>query len=107
MSWLDRVILGPLRAAGPLSAKERVGYLVWGPIALVIGVTEILAALSKSMKNAIPWPTISSTIGHLEARHHWVSVVVVATIAMVAFHAVAYPKGERTAGGRAKRITGG
>jgi hypothetical protein len=34
-------------------------------------------------------------------------VVVVATIAMVAFHAVAYPKHERTPGGRAKRITDG
>lgn len=107
MSWLDRVILGPFRAGGPLSAKEKIGYLVWGPIGLVIGVTEILAALSKSLQNAIPWPTISSTVGHLEARHHWVSVVVVATIAMVAFHAVAYPRHERTPGGRAKRIGNG
>jgi hypothetical protein len=107
MSWLDRVILRQFRAAGPVTAKEKIGYLVWGPIALVIGVTEILAALSKTLQNAIPWPTISSTVGHLESRHHWVSVVVVATIAMVAFHAVAYPKDERTAGGRTKRITGG
>jgi len=88
-----------------VSAKEKLGYLVWGPIGVVIGVTEILAALSKTLQNAIPWPTISSTVGHLEARHHWVSVVVVATIASVAFHALAYPKQERTAGGRAKRMT--
>jgi hypothetical protein len=88
-----------------VSAKEKLGYLVWAPIGLVIGTTEILAALSQSMKNAIPWPTISSTIGHLEAKHHWVSVVVVATIASVAFHAFSYPKDGRTAGGRAKRIS--
>ena len=88
-----------------MSAKEKLGYIVWGPIGLAIGVTEILAALSKTLKNWIPWPTISSTLGHLESRHHWVSVVVVATIASVAFHALAYPKQERTAGGRAKRIT--
>jgi hypothetical protein len=90
-----------------VTAKEKIGYLVWGPIGLVIGATEILAALSKTLKNAIPWPTISSTVGHLESRHHWVSVAVVATIAMVAFHAVSYPKDERTAGGRSKRITDG
>ena len=89
-----------------MQAKEKLGYLVWGPIALVIGVTEILAALSKTLQNAIPWPTISSTVGHLEARYHWVSVLVVAAIATVAFHAVAYPKSERTPGGRSKRITG-
>ncbi len=88
-----------------MTAKEKLGYLVWGPIALVIGVTEILAALSESLQDSIPWPTISSTIGHLESRHHWVYVVVVATIASVAFHAVSYPKHERTPGGRAKRIT--
>ena len=87
-----------------MPAKEKLGYLVWGPIALVIGVTEILAALSKTLQNAIPWPTISSTVGHLESRHHWVSVLVVAAIAAAAFHAVAYPKNERTPGGRSKRI---
>jgi hypothetical protein len=88
-----------------VTSKEKLGYLVWGPITLVIGVTEILAALSKTLQNAIPWPTISSTVGHLESRHHWVSVVVVATIASVAFHAVAYPKSDRTPGGRTKRIS--
>src|SRR5437870_1250992 len=64
-------------AAGPVRPYERMGYRVWGPIFASIGLTEILAAASKTLRNAIPWPTISSTVGHLEGRWPIVSVLVV------------------------------
>src|SRR6266542_2433549 len=38
------------RITPPLSAEEKWGYLVWGPIVLVIAVSEILAAVSKHLK---------------------------------------------------------
>ena len=73
------------------------------PILAFIFLTEILAAASKTLKNAIPWPTISSTVGHLEARWPIVAVLVVGGIAAVAFHAVADPSAPRTRGGRTTR----
>ena len=87
----------------PLTREEVWGYRVWGPILAFIFVTEILAAASKTLKDAIPWPTISSTVGHLEARWPVVAVLVVGGIAMVAFHAVAAPSAPRTKGGRTTR----
>src|SRR5205085_8564941 len=87
----------------PLTREELWGYRVWGPILAFIFLTEILAAASKTLKNAIPWPTISSTVGHLEARWPIVAVLVVGGIAAVAYHAVADPSAPRTRGGRTTR----
>ena len=58
---------------------------------------ELLGVLSSSFNNAIPWPTISSTIGHLEKRWDFVGIIVVGLITAAAFHAVAYG-GPATAG---------
>jgi hypothetical protein len=96
--WFRHVLGWPLRhwpfrqfyAPGPLSGRERQGYIVWGLVASVIGAVEILGAVSSSLKNSIPWPTISSTVGHLEARWSFVAVLVVALITVAAFFAVAY-----------------
>jgi len=89
----------------PLTPDEVWGYRIWGPILAFIFVTEILAAASKTLKDAIPWPTISSTVGHLEARWPIVAVLVVALIVMVAYHAVADRSAPRTRGGRTTRRT--
>ena len=67
---------------------ESHGYWFWGPIALVIGLVEILGAVSDSVENWIPWPTISATVGHLESRWDWVKVIVVGLIAAIVFDAV-------------------
>jgi hypothetical protein len=85
------------------------GYLFWGPIALVIAVTELLAVggvqraiewiLDRDI--TIPWPTISTTIGHLQDVSSPVAALVVAVIAAVAFHALTYRKpGQQTRQGR-------
>ena len=82
LRWLREEFL----AAGPVTPLERRGYALWGPLAVFIAVPEFLAALSKTLKADIPWPTISSTTGHLESIQDWVAIVPVALIAIVAYH---------------------
>jgi hypothetical protein len=78
---------------------ERNGYVFWGLVAAFIGIPELLAALSKSFRATIPWPTISDLIGRdLEAHHHWVALLVVGGIVTVAVHAVTYPSDQKKAG---------
>ena len=70
---------------------ERNGYWFWGLMAFFIGVPEVLAALSSTLKADIPWPTISNLVGrHLERRHHWVALLVMGVIVVVAYHAATY-----------------
>jgi hypothetical protein len=70
---------------------ERNGYWFWGLLTLFILVPEVLAALSAELRRDIPWPTISNLIGrNLERRHHWVALVVMGTIVLVAYHAATY-----------------
>jgi hypothetical protein len=56
-------------------AKTAEGYLFWGPVVAAILIAEALAAFAH-----VHWPTISSTIGHLENRWTWVAAVVVGII---------------------------
>ena len=80
---------------------ERNGYWFWGLMALFIGVPEVLAALSRTLKADIPWPTISNLVGrHLERHHHWVALLVMGVIVVVAYHAATY---KRTREGHAIR----
>src|SRR5262249_25802611 len=70
---------------GPVGPVELSGYGFWGPVVALVLSIELLAALSKSVKNVFPWPTISSTVGELEKRWDWVGVIVVGTIAVALF----------------------
>lgn len=80
---------------------ERNGYWFWGLLGLFIAVPEVLAALSKTLRADIPWPTISNLVGrNLERRHHWVALIVMGVIVLVAYHAATY---ERTRDGHAIR----
>jgi hypothetical protein len=75
------------------------GYVFWGLVALFIGVPEVLAALSSTLKADIPWPTTSNLIGKdLERHHHWVALLVVALIVVVTIHALTYPAAKKKAG---------
>jgi hypothetical protein len=84
----------------------RRGYLFWGITAGAILVTEALGAASGWLENKlhvhIPWPTISSTVGHLEDRWSIVGAVVVGVIAAIAFYALSR-KEENTSQGRTTR----
>jgi hypothetical protein len=65
------------------------GLVVWGIVALVVAVPELIAAFSGNDPHL--WRTISNTTGHLEARWAWVSLIVVGVIASVALYAVVSP----------------
>lgn len=79
------------------------GYVFWGLVALFIGVPELLAAFSQTLKADIPWPTISNLVGKdLERHHHWFALVVVGVIVVTTVHTLMYPP-ERKHAGRALR----
>lgn len=84
--WLSKKFEGA-------EAPELHGYAYWGPVALAIAVTEILGALSPQFRDAIPWPTISGTVGHAQDVHSAWGLAVVAVIAATAFYAVLYVGG--------------
>jgi hypothetical protein len=69
-----------------VSRFERIGYVVWGTVALVVAIPEIAALAAHD----VPWPTISGTIGHLEDLWHPTAVIVVAVIVVAAALAVGY-----------------
>ena len=79
-----------------MSARERWGYAVWGSVALVIAIPEVIAAAW----NKATWPTISGTIGHLEEIWSPTAIIVVAGIVVIAVQAA---KAMRTDGVRTVR----
>src|SRR5216683_3382180 len=85
-TWL-RLLIWKWKLGGKVEPAERRGYWFWIPTVVTILVIELLGALSRTFNNAIPWPTISGTIGHLEKRWDWVAIIVVGLITIVAFHA--------------------
>lgn len=66
------------------------GYQFWGPIALVILTAELLG-LGK-ITSFDYWPTISTTIGHLQDGDGRWGLLVVGLIALAGFYAIAYEK---------------
>jgi hypothetical protein len=92
------------RLAGAATRRDEVnGYVFWGLVTLFIGVPEVLAAFSKTLRADIPWPTISNLVGKdLEANHHWIALLVVGVIVAVTAHALMHPE-EQKAAGRALR----
>jgi hypothetical protein len=102
-TWF-RILKWRWKLYGPVGRLELRGYGFWGPVVALVLLIELLAALSKSFKNAFPWPTISSTVGELEKRWDWVGVIVVGAIAIAVFQAFAY-RDQRREDGRAYRRT--
>jgi hypothetical protein len=75
----------------------RRGYLFWGPIVAAILATESLAAAAGWLHKhlgfkIVHWPTISSTIGHLEDLWSPTAAIVVGLLAAGAFQALAIPE---------------
>jgi hypothetical protein len=79
-----------------VSSRERWGYAVWGSVALVVAVPELIAAIWEKAT----WPTISGTIAHLEELWPSTAVIVVAVIVVIAVQAA---KATRTGGVRTVR----
>jgi hypothetical protein len=68
-----------------VTSQRRWGYFVWIVAGAVIGIPEIIAAFSAGV---LPFTTISTMTGHLERRHTWVELVVVAVIVFMVFSTV-------------------
>jgi hypothetical protein len=66
---------------GDVSESESAGYVVWLAMGVVVGVPELWAAASGE---GFWWPTISSTVGHLEDKWAIVAIVPVAVLAAAA-----------------------
>lgn len=64
--------------------SEKWGYGVWGAMGLVIAMPEI-SAVGKGCD--FPWPTISTTVGHLQELWPVVALIPVALIVMGAYFA--------------------
>jgi hypothetical protein len=62
-----------------VSKSEATGYAVWTAMGVVVGVPEIWAAIEG---DDFYWPTISTTIGHLQERWPVVALLPVAAIVM-------------------------
>jgi hypothetical protein len=85
-AWLRRLwALVPAWIRRPLEARfrdvtksEALGYAVWCAMGIVVGVPEIWAAIAG---DDFYWPTISTTIGHLQERWPVVALLPVAVIA--------------------------
>ncbi len=65
-----------------VSRAEGWGYVVWSAMGLVVAIPEVWAAVSGS---DFIWPTISTTVGHLEDRWPVVALIPVAMIVMSGF----------------------
>jgi hypothetical protein len=77
----------PTEPDHPLDKRELIGYLFWGSLGAFILTTEALAAFW----SGFPIPTISSTTGQLEEHHHWVKLIVVGGLTVIAFRITFYP----------------
>lgn len=96
--WLEH----EFRAAGHVTRVEKNGYRFWGPVVAAILVAEVLGAAADWLHRRaifdVKWPTISSTVGHLETLSSILAALVVGTIAAVAFEALTHPARRRAAG---------
>jgi hypothetical protein len=65
-----------------VTPSEGWGYAVWAAMGVVIAVPEVWAALAGS---DFIWPTISTTVGHLQDRWPVIALVPVALIVMAGY----------------------
>ena len=86
--WKTRVGRWLARKFDDAEPEELRGYQFWGPVALLVLVTELIG--TGWFGSFAKWPTISSTVGHLQDLNSLWGVPVVGLIAIAAFYALAY-----------------
>lgn len=67
---------------GDVTRSEASGYAVWGAMGIAVGVPEIWAAAAG---DEFFWPTISTTVGHLQDRWPVIALIPVALIVMACY----------------------
>ena len=75
-----------------MPTREKLGYVVWGAVALFLLVMELLAAFT----HGLAFPTVSKTVADLERHHHWVKLVMLAGFVTLTARIVFYPWPNRT-----------
>jgi hypothetical protein len=98
LGWLAMLVPGFIRRFfrdrfGDVSRSECWGYVVWGAMGIVIAVPELLAAAGG---NNFLWPTISTTVGHLQDRWPVLTLIPVALIVMAGYSALRFKLGDTT-----------
>jgi hypothetical protein len=68
--------------------ESEVGYIVWGALAVIVAVPEVLAAVGKEL---VPWPGFARTVVYLQARSPLITMIVLALFAILIVHIVWYP----------------
>ena len=86
------------------SWEERQGYLFWMPTILILLTFELLGAVTDWFGHAIPWPTLSMTVGHLEKLWDGVAILVVGVITAALFQTLAFKGKVHQTRGRSLRI---
>jgi len=87
LHWLASIVPGFVRRFfkarfGDVRRSEAWGYAVWSAMGVVIAVPELLAAAGG---NNFLWPTISTTVGHLQDRWPVLTLIPVALIVMAGY----------------------
>jgi hypothetical protein len=78
---------------GDVSPSEKWGYVVWAAMGVVIAVPELWSAVAGS---DFVWPTISTTVGHLQERWPVVALIPVALIVMSGYSVLRVPPASTT-----------
>lgn len=73
---------------GDVGPSEKWGYVVWAAMGIVIAVPEVWAAVAGS---DFVWPTISTTVGHLQDRWPVVALIPVGLIVMCGYSVFRVP----------------
>jgi hypothetical protein len=93
LKWFWKTWLGMwlVRKFPRATAEELHGYAFWGPVALAVLVTELLGTGWVGWVGSFDgWPTISTTVGHLQDLNSNWGLPVVGLIGIAAFYAMAY-----------------
>ena len=69
-------------------SKQEIGYVVWGLVALVVLIPELLAIFGRRFA---PFPGLARTATNLEARAPWIAMLFLAGLAILVVHIVFYP----------------
>lgn len=68
--------------------KQDFGYIVWGCLAAIVIVTEVMAKIGSTW---LRLPSMAATAADLQARWPWVATIILAGMAVLAVHLVFYP----------------
>jgi len=68
--------------------EDQLGYVVWGVLAGMVAIPEILAAFGKEL---VPWPGFARTVVYLQARRPILTMVLLALFAILVVHIIWYP----------------